>query len=485
MIRWSDAQDKIRRELAHFTWSIHPEGQAVSAFSKHPDINELLLDLKEIFERRYHYLLEVYQLKDKDICCFRLMNLSDKVQLILFLPQEILVHHEMIGRIWPNFNALSKRKLSSNLKKPEDFTALDWESDFNIDHEVKVKLQISELTLQGFNCDLTPTLRFDEAVTKNGAFYLWAHHRDLGMSNNLIFGDLTARTMESLWKIDISPREEALRVVFLELSRIQGHLQGMERFFQKKELWIFTQLFADQKARIISFFTKARESLKREQIICPQGVLGLLPQQFYYNLNRDLEKLINNLKDIWSLIKKSPHFIDYSKQGGLSPDLLIKYGASGPILRCSGVNFDTRKFFPYYLYEELNFEVPLGVGGTVYDLIMVLVHEIFESAKIIEQLLDHLPAHQAPKQNLYEYFKETPKTEKGRDHIFLSPHLEAAHGLTFFTWMKEGLLPQKFTVRSSQEANLFALLTAAQGEELTFLEDFLAILSPNVWEMAR
>jgi NADH:ubiquinone oxidoreductase subunit D len=485
MIRWSDAQDKIRRELTHFIWSIHPDGQGVSAISKHPEIGELILDLKEIYERRYHFLLEVYQLENKEICCFRLMNLSDKVQLVLFLTNDILQHTEMISKIWPNLTPLISRSLARKISSLEVPSALDWNLDLKLASDVKINLQIGESTIKGFTCQLSSRLRFDEEVTKNGVFYLWSHHRDLGISNNLIFGDLTARTIEALWKIDILPREEALRVVFLELSRIHGHLESLENFFHKKELWVFAKIFSDQKARVKDFFTSAQTSLKRDQIICPQGILGLLPQHFYYNLNRDLEKIISDIKDVWRLIKKSPNFIDYSKQGGLSPDVLINYGASGPLLRCSGINFDSRKFFPYYLYEELDFEVPLGVSGTFYDLIMVLIHEMFESAKIIEQLLDHLPAYQMPKQHLYEYLKEAPIVEKGRDAIFFSPHLETANGLTFFTWMKDGICPKKFTLRSAQEANLFALLTAAQGEELSFLQDVIDIISPNLGEISR
>jgi NADH:ubiquinone oxidoreductase subunit D len=484
-MRRNEAHDKIRRELSHFIWSIHSNGEAVSAISKHPEIGELILDLKEIYERRYHYLLEVYLLEDKDICCFRLMNLSDKVQLVLFLTIDILQHSEMISKIWPNLTALISRSLSRSAIMPEYSSALDWNLDLNLSTDVKINLMLRESTIKGFTCQLSSRLRFDEEVTKKGAFYLWAHHRDLGASNNLMFGDLTARTLEALWKIDISPREEALRVVFLELSRIEAHLGSLVNFFYKRELWVFAKIFTDQKVRVKSFFTSAQALLKGNQLISPQGVLGLLPQHFYYNFNMDLLKIISDLKDTWRLIKKSPNFIGSSRQGGLSPDVLINYGASGPILRCSGINFDSRKFFPYYLYEELDFEVPLGVGGTFYDLIMVLIHEIFESGKIIEQLLNHLPAFQTPKQHLYEYLREVPSIEKGRDPIFFSPHLESANGLTFFTWMKDGVCPKKFTLRSAEEANLFALLTAAQGEDLSFLQDIFAMSSPNMQEITR
>ncbi len=75
----------------------------------------------------------------------------------------------------------------------------------------------------------------------------------------------------------------------------------------------------------------------------------------------------------------------------LPPDVAMAYGASGPVLRASGVRWDLRKAHPYLGYEEFDFDVPVGEKGDCYDRCMVRVMEMKESVRIIRQALDRLP----------------------------------------------------------------------------------------------
>ena len=66
-------------------------------------------------------------------------------------------------------------------------------------------------------------------------------------------------------------------------------------------------------------------------------------------------------------------------------------GYTGPCLRATGMNLDLRKIDPYYGYDELDFDVPTGTTGDVYDRYLVRVAEMRESIKIIEQVAHHIP----------------------------------------------------------------------------------------------
>jgi NADH-quinone oxidoreductase subunit D len=69
----------------------------------------------------------------------------------------------------------------------------------------------------------------------------------------------------------------------------------------------------------------------------------------------------------------------------------MSYSLTGPILRASGVAYDVRKAFPYLVYDQMDFEVPLGTRGDNYDRFVVRIQEIEQSMRIVEQALKNLP----------------------------------------------------------------------------------------------
>src|SRR6202000_1168111 len=77
--------------------------------------------------------------------------------------------------------------------------------------------------------------------------------------------------------------------------------------------------------------------------------------------------------------------------GGLSAELAINAGITGPMLRACGVNYDLRKVDKYGIYDRFQFRVPLGDHGDVYDRHMFRRLEMGESVKILEQAMRDLP----------------------------------------------------------------------------------------------
>jgi NADH-quinone oxidoreductase subunit D len=77
--------------------------------------------------------------------------------------------------------------------------------------------------------------------------------------------------------------------------------------------------------------------------------------------------------------------------GAISQEKAIAYGLTGPILRSTGVDYDIRKVYPYLVYDQLDFQVPLGTKGDNYDRFVCRIQEIEQSMRIVEQALRELP----------------------------------------------------------------------------------------------
>ena len=72
--------------------------------------------------------------------------------------------------------------------------------------------------------------------------------------------------------------------------------------------------------------------------------------------------------------------------------MALDYGLTGPVLRGSGVAYDVRKDRPYFGYENYDFDVPVGEHGDAYDRYLVRLEEMRQSARLVVQAIDKMPA---------------------------------------------------------------------------------------------
>ena len=69
----------------------------------------------------------------------------------------------------------------------------------------------------------------------------------------------------------------------------------------------------------------------------------------------------------------------------------IEWGVTGAGLRATGLEWDMRKARPYSMYDQFDFEIPVGGNGDCYDRCAVRVEEIRQSLRIIRQCVDNMP----------------------------------------------------------------------------------------------
>ena len=97
------------------------------------------------------------------------------------------------------------------------------------------------------------------------------------------------------------------------------------------------------------------------------------------------------LRDFEEVITSNRIFVDRLKGTGvISQEDCLRYAVTGLILRSTGVPLDLRKAEPYLVYEEIDFDVPVGEVGDNYDRYLCCVEEMYQSLRIVEQCVDKL-----------------------------------------------------------------------------------------------
>jgi NADH-quinone oxidoreductase subunit D len=201
-----------------------------------------------------------------------------------------------------------------------------------------------------------------------------------------------ALAVEKLIGVETPPRCQFIRVIASELSRIYDHLTccGMA----SSELGAITVGFYMIEARelimrVVEALTGARLTVTYVRI---GGVKHDLPHGFAEQVRKTFTTVRKLLKDCDRLLSRNRIFIDrMSDVGTISQETALNYCLTGPILRATGVNYDVRKTYPYLIYDQLEFQVPLGTKGDNYDRFVCRIQEIEQSMTIVEQALQKLP----------------------------------------------------------------------------------------------
>ena len=214
----------------------------------------------------------------------------------------------------------------------------------------------------------------------------------LNYASSLINNVGYALAVEKLIGAEIPPRCQYIRVIISELARLFDHLTccGMAA----SELGAITAGFymieaREMLTRIIENLTGARLTVTYVRI---GGVKHDLPQDFAERVSATFKIIRKLLDDCDRLLSRNRIFIDrMSNVGVISRQSAIDHSLTGPILRATGVSYDVRKAYPYLVYDQLDFAVPVGTKGDNYDRFVCRIEEIGQSMRIVEQALEKLP----------------------------------------------------------------------------------------------
>lgn len=224
--------------------------------------------------------------------------------------------------------------------------------------------------------------------------------------------------------LDILPplRAQYIRVMFDEVTRVLNHL-----------LWLGSHALDIGAMTVFLYCFREREDL----MDCYEAVSGARMHATYYRpggVARDLpekmpqykpspwrsKKDIDRLNEprqgslldfLWDFTERFPKLVDEYETlltdnriwkqrtvniGVVSAERAIALGFTGPMLRGSGVEWDLRRTQPYAVYDNLDFDIPIGKNGDCYDRYLVRVEEMRQSNKIIRQCIEWLRNNPGP-----------------------------------------------------------------------------------------
>jgi NADH dehydrogenase I D subunit len=205
------------------------------------------------------------------------------------------------------------------------------------------------------------------------------------MNNNL--GYVVA--VEKLAGITVPERAQFIRTLMAEITRLSAHL-----------VWLGTHaldmgamtvcLYAQRERELILDLTEMVTGARQTVSYCRiGGVRNDMPRDFFDKCREFTELFPKRLEEYDTLIRENRIWLKRTVGIGVfSAEDAVNYGLTGGTLRGSGVNYDVRKVEPYAAYDKVEFDVPLGKNGDVYDRYIVRISEMRQSNRIIKQCLD-------------------------------------------------------------------------------------------------
>ncbi|MBV9229692.1 MAG: NADH-quinone oxidoreductase subunit D [Chloroflexi bacterium] len=210
------------------------------------------------------------------------------------------------------------------------------------------------------------------------------------LNNNLGY----ALAVERLLGIDdeINDKIKHVRVILAELQRIASHLVWLGTSgLDLGAMSIFLYCFREREL-LLDIFEHVSGVRMMTSYICPGGLQAEVPPGFDAKVREFLRVFPACLQEYHDLLTNNQLFLERTKGvSRLSAEDAVAYGATGPVLRGSGVVWDIRKAFPYSGYEKFDFDIPVGSNGDVYDRYMVRMLEMEQSLRIVEQALEGMP----------------------------------------------------------------------------------------------
>jgi NADH-quinone oxidoreductase subunit D len=309
------------------------------------------------------------------------------------------------------------------------------------------------------------------------------------LANNVAY----ALAVEKLLGIQdkLPPRCQYIRVICCELARISSHLLGVGCYaMDVGAMTVFLHTFTEREKvhNLCESLSGARFTTSYTRI---GGLSRDMPPGWMDQCRKFCNEVVVNIDETETLLTRNRIFVDRTQGVGIiSKEDAVDYGMSGPNLRGSGVDYDLRKAQPYLIYDQLDFEVPIGSKGDSYDRYLVRIEEMRQSVRIIHQCLDRMPDGPV---NIQDGKISLPPKEKVLTsmeeliHHFLSvtqginaPPGEIYFGhenpkgeLGFYINSKGGGTPYRLKIRSPSFVNLSILPRLLPGH---MVSDVVAIL---------
>ncbi len=197
---------------------------------------------------------------------------------------------------------------------------------------------------------------------------------------------------EKLLGIEAPPRAQYIRVLYDEIGRVLNHILNCFSF--ALDVGAMTPLLYgfEEREKLMEFYERISGARLHAAFYRVGGVAFDMPAGLAEDILAWTESFVPVLKDCETLLNNNRIFKQRTVDiGVVSAEEAMDWGFSGPNLRASGFAWDLRKAQPYAVYDQLDFDIPVGKNGDCYDRYMVRILEMYESVKIIRQCIEKMP----------------------------------------------------------------------------------------------
>ena len=232
-----------------------------------------------------------------------------------------------------------------------------------------------------------------------------------------------ALAVERLAGIEVPPRGQYIRVLYAEIGRILNHILNITAYAMDvgamtPMLWAF-----EEREKLMEYCERASGARLHMAYFRPGGVAADIPDSLLDDIAAWCETYPAMIDDLESLLTENRIFKQRTVDiGVMTAEQCCDWGFTGPNLRASGVPWDLRRAQPYDVYDELDFEIPVGKHGDCYDRYLIRMYEMRESVKIMKQCIERMPA--GPVKVTDGKFAPPPREEMKRSMEALIHHFK-------------------------------------------------------------
>jgi NADH:ubiquinone oxidoreductase subunit D len=283
--------------------------------------------------------------------------------------------------------------------------------------------------------------------------------------------------IEKLMGIEVSKRAQYLRVIMLELQRVASHLTWLSAFTADVGIITMQALTFREREYILDLLEHAAGSRMMYNYFRVGGLKHDIPKGFEEDARSLTHFLDKRLGEYEDMCDNSKVFrMRTENVGVLDMETALNLGATGPVLRASGVQGDIRKIEPYLVYDELDFDIPVETNGDCYSRYRIRMDEMLQSTRIIRQALDALP-------NEGEISQKPPRRlPKGEVYFRTSdPRGEAG----FYIIGNDDKMPYRVKIKSPAYSNLALSSHLLRGVKVADIAPIVASIDLCMGEIDR
>ncbi len=357
-----------------------------------------------------------------------------------------------------------------------DIMRMSWGPQHPMSGQTRILLDIDGEKVHRIIADLGFTHRGIEKILENRTFLqgiIPMERMVMADTPNIGLGYVTA--IEEVMGIEVPERANWIRSMICEMARINSHLYafGLQAestgYFPAVFLW--TTVDRTIILRLFEELTGARWSLN---FFMPGGVHKDLPKGFEEKVIEGVEYLRRRFEQYWvAMVENATFELRCDNVGVLKPEDAIRLGATGPVLRGSGIPIDVRKDEPYAAYGDLDFEVITESACDSMARTKVRYREIGQSLNIMEQVANEIPS--GPIRTNVPLFARAKAAE-------VLSRVETARGeMGVHLFTDGGMNPYRVKIHSPTLRNMYVFERLAELDEILVADIPVLINSIDPW----